>query len=194
MIPQSAIRPPKSKFPRYDALDVANELCDRLGPHCERLVVAGSLRRGKPEVGDIELLYIPKLAQMPDGLFDVKAFNLADSELVQLVGMGVLRPRPNVNGHTSWGEKNKLAVHVPSGIPVDLFSTTEDKWWCALVTRTGSKESNIRLCNGAHRLNREFLPYGVGVRDRASGEVLPATSEKHVFELCGVDYLEPERR
>ncbi len=184
----------KRKFPRFDALDVANELCDRLTPHCERLAVAGSLRRGKAEVGDIEILLIPRMAQMPDGLFDVKAFNLADSELVQLVGMGVLRPRPNVNGHVSWGEKNKLAVHVPSGIPVDIFSTTADNWYVALVVRTGSKETCLRLTTGAHKLNRELIAYGPGVRDRGTGEVIKATSEEHVFRLCGVEFLAPENR
>lgn len=184
----------KRKFSRLEAMVVAGDLRERLEPHCERIVIAGSLRRGKPEVGDIELLYIPKLAQLPDGLFDVKAFNLADSELVQLVGMGVLRPRPNVNGHTSWGEKNKLAMHVPSGIPVDLFSTTAENWWVALVVRTGSKETCLRLTTGAHKLNRELIAYGSGVRDRKTGDITKAVSEEDVFNLCGIGYLDPHER
>lgn len=41
-----------ARWPRGMALAVARELCERMAPACERLVVAGSLRRKAQRVGD----------------------------------------------------------------------------------------------------------------------------------------------
>ena len=48
----------KTKFPHDDALAVAMDLCDLLMPIClpDRLMICGSVRRLKPEVGDIEIV------------------------------------------------------------------------------------------------------------------------------------------
>lgn len=56
----------KIKFPRAVAMDVARELTRAVQPLCDRLIFAGSLRRGKAEVGDIELVHIPKIDSRPD--------------------------------------------------------------------------------------------------------------------------------
>jgi DNA polymerase/3'-5' exonuclease PolX len=44
----------------YDAQRIADKLIADLSPHCDRIEVAGSVRRQKPECGDIELVAIPK--------------------------------------------------------------------------------------------------------------------------------------
>ena len=168
-------------------------MCE-LSPACERITIAGSLRRGKHEVGDIELLFIPKFEEIPDGFFDKIKTDLAARKIQELLDRKILVERPNINGGFSWGKENKLAIHRPSGIPVDLFSTTAEKWWVALVIRTGSKETNLRLTTGANRLTRTLNAYGTGVTNRKTGETTAATSERHVFELCGVPFLAPEKR
>lgn len=55
-----------TKFPRTQALAVAEELVAALRPACERLEIAGSLRRGKAEVGDVEILFVPRVEERPD--------------------------------------------------------------------------------------------------------------------------------
>jgi DNA polymerase/3'-5' exonuclease PolX len=55
----------RTKFQRSDALAVARALVGQLRPkdaaeRCERVIVAGSLRRRKKEVGDVEILFIPR--------------------------------------------------------------------------------------------------------------------------------------
>ena len=184
----------KTKWPADEAMNVAIFLMRQLSPVCEQITIAGSLRRGKKMVGDVELLFIPKYDEQPDGFFDKIKVNLAEQKIQELLNRDVLTMRPNVNGGFSWGRENKLAIHRPSGIPVDLFSTSPEKWWVALVIRTGSKETNMRLTTGANYLNRTLNAYGVGVTDRKTGEIIPATSEQHVFELCGVPFIEPEER
>lgn len=183
----------KRKFPHAAALAVAEELQAMLAPACHRIAIAGSLRRLKPEVGDIELLFVPRHSERPDGLFDTKTVDVCGEVVENLVRQGVLAMRPNVNGSFTWGERNKLAVHVPTGIPVDLFGTSEANWWVSLVIRTGSKETNLALTTGANKQNASLMAYGCGVK-WSDGSVTPATSEQHVFEMCRVPYKEPPQR
>src|ERR1044071_3884421 len=135
----------KRKFPRADGMRVAIELSALLNPFCERLEIAGSLRRRKELVGDIELLLIPRFESVADGLFDKRLVDLADAQLTRLLSGGVIEKRLSKTGIASWGPQNKLARHVESGIPVDCFSTDAERWWVALVIRTGSKETTLRL-------------------------------------------------
>lgn len=183
----------KKKFPREKALSVANELLATLAPFCERIAIAGSLRRGKAEVGDIELLYIPRIESRQADFFSSAPANLAAEKIGQLLSSQILTKRPSKTGVFTWGENNKLGIHVPSGVPVDLFQTTADNWWVSLVIRTGSKDTNLALTTGAQRQHARLNAYGSGVT-WSDGTQTPATSERHVFELCGVPYLEPDQR
>jgi DNA polymerase (family X) len=184
----------KIKWPRADALRAATGIIERLTPACERIAIAGSLRRGKAEVGDIEVLFVPRTATRPDGLFDQRTVSVADEVIEGLLSAGYFTKRPNKDGVFTWGPANKLAIHAASGIPVDLFSCPAPNWWVSLVIRTGCKATNLRLTTGANRLNRTLNAYGFGVTDRSTGETTAATSERQVFELCGVPYLDPDRR
>jgi DNA polymerase/3'-5' exonuclease PolX len=183
----------RKKYPRETALKVAEELKAILGPACHQIAIVGSLRRGKAEVHDAELLYVPRFTERPEDMFASRFVDLAEEVTDKLLADGVLKKRPNINGHFAWGSSNKLAIHVASGLPVDLFTTTEKRWWVALVIRTGSKETNLRLTTGAIKQGRKLNAYGEGVT-MPDGTVTPAFSEKSVFDLCGVPYLQPEKR
>jgi DNA polymerase/3'-5' exonuclease PolX len=185
----------KTKFPWSAAKTVAEELWSELKHVSEpnRCLVVGSLRRLKPEVGDIEILYVPIFKLGTDDLFTPSIHNMANALLDKWLDSGRLVKRPNASGHTAWGEHNKYAVHVASGIPVDFFATTIPKWFVSLVIRTGPKELNIRLCEGAQKLGATLNPYGEGIVTHAGG-VIRATSEEHLFQLCGVSYAQPSKR
>jgi DNA polymerase/3'-5' exonuclease PolX len=190
---QCATISPEKRWPAQQAADVAIEIGRILKPLCSRIVIAGSLRRHKAFVGDIELLYVSRFGSRPKGLFEVEQFGLAEQRIQELLDQGVITKRPKIDGSFTWGELNKLGIHTASGIPIDLFATTEQNWWVSLVVKTGSKETNLRLTTGAQRLGRTLNAYGCGVT-HANGTVTPATSEEHVFELCGVPYLNPRER
>lgn len=186
----------KPKFPRAAALAVAKELCDALKPHCTKLIVAGSLRRRKELVGDVEILYVPQFQDVADGLFDTRKENLSDHFIDCLLTVGLLAKRKNTAGSEMWGEKNKLARHVATGIPVDLFSATEENWFNYLVCRTGGAENNVAICNAAIARGWKWNPYGSGFT-RASGlgeEKFTVNSERDVFEFVGLPYREPWER
>ena len=183
----------KPKFPRDRALVVAKELCDALKPVTERLIVAGSLRRRKLMVADVEILFIPKLRTIKEELFDSKEVPATDEVLEAMLSRGIIAKRKNGKDSEMWGAKNKLAVHVSSSIPVDLFAATEANWWNYLVCRTGNAQNNIAICQAAIGRKMKWNPYGAGFTDDA-GQIRTVTSERDVYELVGLPYREPWER
>ena len=162
---------------------VADEIMGLLNGGCDRKEIAGSIRRRKPDVGDIELLCIPKYEGVIDRL---------DRRVQGLMFQGVLALRLNKLGRKVYGPKNKLMLHVPSGIGVDIFSTTEECWPVALVVRTGGKKSNMRIATAALQKGYQFHAYGSGFTT-PGGEIV-CRSEREVFEAIGLPYREPWER
>jgi DNA polymerase/3'-5' exonuclease PolX len=120
---------------------------------------------------------------------------LCDEIINAWVKDGLFTKRPKTDGTLTWGADIKLAVHAESGIPVDFFQACAVNWHCLLVCRTGSKESNERLCNAAIARGWKWNSYGAGFSDRLSGELVRITrSESDVFEAVGLPYKEPWER
>ncbi|MDY6916856.1 MAG: hypothetical protein SVP26_02760 [Chloroflexota bacterium] len=165
-----------------EAIRVYRELEAELAPVCERISVAGSVRRRRPEVKDVEILVIPK-----DSPID-----LLTAKLYDMVAAGILRLRKDRRGRTSFGPQNKLLVHVASGIGVDIFTTDAARWAVALVVRTGSKETNISIARAAKDRGMRFLAYGDGF-DTDGGHIV-CYSEEQVFRAVGLPYRQPWER
>jgi DNA polymerase/3'-5' exonuclease PolX len=195
-----SLGPVKPRWPAALALEVARELCAALKPHCEKLIVAGSLRRRKKDVGDLEILFIPKMEVVPvfqqSDIFLPKIDSkrsLADAALDVLVQKVIILQRRNTLGSFTWGPKNKLARHTSTGLPVDLFTATEANWYNYLVCRTGSADNNVRIAQAALAKRWAWHPYGSGFTDHLGADI-PVTSEQDVFSLAGLPYLEPWER
>lgn len=185
----------KQKFSAVYAQCVATTLMANMKDHCERIEVAGSLRRGKLNVGDIELLYIPKITSAPDeSLFGgTKPKYESEVAIESMLSDGILAKRPSKTGVFTWGPQNKLAIHVASGIPVDFFATDAQKWFVSLVIRTGPKDFNIALINSASRHGYKVHAYGVFERLSDATLIVPQ-SEREVLELAGLPWIPPEER
>ena len=182
----------KHELEKAEAL--AKWLVTYLSSTCSRIVIAGSIRRRKPHVGDIEILYIPMMRRCDGDLFGYAAPQPAtDVAIAQLLSSGVLSKRTNAKGAEIWGEMNKLALHVESGIPVDLFSTTADCWYNYLVCRTGPAELNLRIAVAAKERGFKWHPYGPGFTT-PTGKIIQCDSEEAVFATAGMKYLSPEVR
>jgi DNA polymerase/3'-5' exonuclease PolX len=190
------------RFPRADAIAVTRELISLLQPCCSRLLVAGSLRRRKPDVGDIELVFIPHMIEGtdPEDMFGKKiAVNAMDFALDLMIKEGLLSKRPSKDGRTAWGPKNKFAVHQPSGIPIDFFTGDVENWWNLVVCRTGGAQSNVEIAGTAKRAGWNWNPYGMGF-SRPNPErvgwwlIKPIHSEQEVFEFVGLPYRDPWER
>lgn len=170
------------------ALAVAEELRAALAPFCQQIAVAGSLRRRKPTVGDVEILFVPRFEARPFDMFTTATVDLADEALAGFLAAGVLAKRGG------WGALNKFATHLASGIGVDFFTEPNPAdWFRSLVIRTGPKDSNIRLIESAARRGLHVHAYGPGITN-ARGEAVAVASEREFFEICGAAYAEPEAR
>jgi len=191
---------PKQRWPRGTAMAVACEIVDLLRPACAAVMVAGSLRRGKSDVGDVEILFIPLLTSLPDpgDFFAIREANCAEMVIREMLESGILTKRLSVDGRESWGEKNKLARHVATGMPVDLFAATHENWCNYLVCRTGPAESNMRIAQSAQQMGWKWNPYGPGFsrggHDDVDFETYKVTSEEDVFRFVGLPYDKPEDR
>jgi len=117
---------------------------------------------------------------------------MLDAKIQTLIHFDMLDYRLNRRGRKVYGPQNKLLVHIPSGIGVDIFSTDEACWWVALVIRTGPKESNIAIATAAKRKGWRLRAYGDGF-DTPEGHI-HCSSEGEVFEAVGLPYQPPERR
>lgn len=171
---------------------VAKELCDLLKPDCQRLIVAGSLRRKKAEVGDVEVLFVPKMLKRAIDFWNMEDYPLTDLVFERMVLKGIIERRPKVDGTFTWGKEIKLARHVKSGIPVDFFAARQDNWFSMLVCRTGSGRSNIAICQAAQRKGWKWT-FTQGFRNEV-GRIVPVESEEDVFRLVGLKYLHPWER
>lgn len=183
----------KLKWASVYAWAVATEIVSRLRPLCSRIEVAGSLRRGKREVSDVEIVYVPRCQARQVDLFSASVVSLADEEIDRMVAEGTLVPRLNVKGVATWGQKNKLAVH-RGGVPVDLFATTEAAWWNYLVCRTGPASLNQRIATEALRRGYRWQPYGEGFMRESDGAIFPMQSEEEVFAFVGLAFALPGHR
>jgi len=162
---------------------IAEKIKAVLESSCERIVIAGSIRRQKPEVGDIELLIIPKYI---DGV------DMLDTKIQTMIHFEMLGYRLNKRGSKVYGPKNKLLVHLPSGFGVDVFSTTAECWPVALFVRTGGKITNKRIATAAIRKGWQFHAYGRGFTT-PDGEIV-CHSEHEIFKVVGLPCKEPWER
>lgn len=205
--PPTHVQPPivkestSSQFLYADAMPIAKKFIQFLERHCTRVIIAGSLRRQKQLVSDIEILFISKITSAPDpqDLFGERKIQVSAAGIAigALLVSGVLEKRLNSRGSETWGPQNKLGRHVASGIPVDLFETTEEKWWNVLVVRTGPKELNKKIAGAALKMGWEWHAYGSGFtrgEGKSSIDRVIAKTEQDVFHHVGLPYQEPNDR
>lgn len=188
------------RFELNNALALAQKFVQALQPHCRVIEIAGSIRRRRAHVKDIEILLVskPGSIQDPADFFGHKISRLAaDILLDQLLKNGTIEKRANVKGHLSWGDENKLARHVKSGMPVDFFFTTHEKWFNSLVVRTGPKQSNQKIGAAAIDKGWHWHAYGEGFTRNGGRHPIDrhrVESEADCFHFVGLPFLAPEKR
>jgi hypothetical protein len=162
---------------------IAGAIVKRLLVCAVRVAVAGSIRRRRPEVRDIDLVAIPTLVALrSDLLFEEAREEPKNSELVtafclffgtgqrgsiEARGNDIVRARLSAAGLLDLADE---AFDVPAeiiarpvSIGVDLYLATPETWATTLLIRTGSKEHNIWLCERARRLGGKLHASGQGL-------------------------------
>lgn len=168
---------------------VAGRIVGALAQWCERIDIAGSIRRGRPHVGDIDIVLMAK----PGAEASIRARllqscrKIVEGPQAMVVGMKVPAGMPHPLGELQvdvW-----FAHHVES----ELFGgpACSHNYGTMLVCRTGSREHNIGLAMRARELGLKWDPHhGVKRGDR----VIAAEEESHVFEALHMTTPSPEDR
>jgi DNA polymerase (family 10) len=148
------------------AESIAAKVVKLLKPYCSRIAVAGSIRRRKPLVNDIDLVLIP-----------------ADSWQLQseLMKMGQV---------TMSGAKIQRVKTATADI--DIYFATPDTWGTLLLVRTGSKEFNQMLATRAIKRGLHLAADGRGVL--RGNEIIASKSEEDILKSLGLPYIPPEKR
>lgn len=171
----------------------AEKLVLWLSDTCTRIEIAGSVRRGRGECNDIDLVVIPVVFQEKDMLGAVIAEkNLVHEFLTQYIRRS--RGTRFIQGENLTPESKQIIVQLPK-CQLDIFFASKENFASRLLSRTGSMEHNIWLCERAQRLGLHWNPYE-GVR-KLSGlgmPLLPADSEEAIYGALGLPFIEPKDR
>lgn len=177
------------------ALEYATEIVEWLELATGTIAIAGSIRRGKPDVGDIEIVCVPVITDEPDGLFDTRQLNHLTLRVDELIESRHLAPHPT---DPKRGERYSKLVHRKSGLQLDLFSATDETFGLIYLIRTGPAAYSQRFVTD---LRRKGLHVGGGALHRGGlgcgtyeCEVIPTPSEGDVFAAAGWPFVKPEIR
>ena len=166
-----------------DIKPIADCLVARLREHCVRIEIAGSIRRQRPDCGDIELVVIPKTFNV--GLFgDEKEVN---PNFIKVVD-SLLPGRGKADGKYCCRAIKFNGVEVN----VDIFMTTPEQWGTTLAIRTGSADF------AHYSLAKRWVKQGWRSKDNVlsneQGEERTFSEEQELFDFLGLPWIKPEGR
>lgn len=155
------------KMEYKEALNIANLIKILLSDYCSRIEIAGSLRRKKSKVKDIEIVAIPN-----------------DRFQLGLIVNKWKKIRGDVGG-------KYLQRELPEGINLDLFFATEKNWGHIFAIRTGSAEYSHKV------LAIGWVKAGYRSKDgilHKDDKPIEVREEIDLFKLIGLEYVKPENR
>lgn len=165
-------------------LNVADEAAHAVLEHIAALgeavadaVAAGSLRRSRETIGDLDIL-----VTLP-----ARRHRASDVERVARH----LLEFPGIEQVLAHGE-NKVSFRLSSGMQVDVRLLEKKHFGAALLYFTGSKEHNVSLRGRANRMGYTLNEYALSTLD---GErPVASETEEEIYERLGLDYIPPELR
>lgn len=177
------------KIELAEARKIADEVALHLSPAMSNIQVAGSVRRQKQVVGDIELVAVP----------------CQRDKLAQLIGDIGQPIKPGIPGIIPWPVKQDakyLRVLLTSGIKLDLFLASADNFGGLFLMRTGSGSdakgnsfngftpgcfSRWKKLSGGGRMT-DAMP------TMPDGTQLAVPDEQAFFDLLDMNFVPPEER
>lgn len=163
------------RFRLGDVAPVVATILDELKSHpeCLRAETAGSYRRAKETVHDVDFLVA---SSAPESIIE----HFISLESVQKV---------IVQGPT------KASVYLEEGLQCDLRVVSNEEYVCALAYFTGSKEHNVVMRGRALEQGYTLNEYRLGLKEGSEKEEPPVfETEAQLYEFLGLEYIPPELR
>ncbi|MFW6064990.1 MAG: DNA polymerase/3'-5' exonuclease PolX [Candidatus Natronoplasma sp.] len=152
-----------------EVIPVAEEIINHLESKADRIEKAGSLRRWKETIGDIDILATGNSEELMDAF--------ADYEEVEDV---------LVKGET------KTSVRLRGGVQADLRVVDKESFGAALQYFTGAKEHNVPLRQIAIDKGYKLNEYGLFRKE--DDEKIAGETEEDIYNSLSLDWIEPELR
>ncbi len=162
-------------------IDVAKEEAERIAAYLlkfkgiKRVTPAGSLRRGRETVGDLDLLATGPLCALEKTQAAVEHV-AAYSGIQDMIAKG----------------ENKVSFHVDQGLQVDVRLLPEASYGAALQYFTGSKAHNVTLRQRALKMGYTLNEWALARLD--DGSTVAAKTEEEIYAALGMDWMPPEMR
>jgi DNA polymerase/3'-5' exonuclease PolX len=161
-----------------------------LSPGCDRIEIAGSIRRESPDVGDIEIVAVPKLVEGAriDMFAPPPLVSVLDAVLDTERKLGRIVAHPT---KPAMGERYKKLWLARAGVQLDLFVVSPPaEWGPIFAIRTGPAEYSRAA---VIELRRQGLQCESG-RILRGNETVPCPDEETFFRLAGLPWMEPWAR
>jgi DNA polymerase (family 10) len=163
-------------------LDTADQLAEKLvahllaAPGVEKVTPAGSLRRGRETVGDLDILVTGKACAHPESLQKIVEHLLTFPGLMEVIAQG----------------ENKISFRQRNGMQVDVRLLPPESFGAAMQYFTGSKAHNVALRQRALKMGYTLSEYSLASLDTETP--VAGKSEEEIYAKLKLDFIPPELR
>ncbi len=145
-------------------------------PGIEKITPAGSLRRGRDTVGDLDILVTGNACTTEEGRQEAIAYVAKYPPLMDVIASG----------------DNKISFHLRGGMQVDVRLLPPESFGAAMQYFTGSKAHNVALRQRALKMKYTLNEYSLAELD--GGKPVAGKTEEEIYAKLNLDYVPPEMR
>jgi len=146
------------------------------GMGIDKITSAGSLRRGRETVGDLDILVTGPACASEEGRQKAIAYVAQYPPLIDVIASG----------------DNKISFHLRSGMQVDVRLLPPDSFGAAMQYFTGSKGHNVALRQRALKMGYTLNEYSLATLD--GEKPVAGKTEEEIYGKLNLDYIPPELR
>jgi DNA polymerase (family 10) len=163
-------------------IDAAEIECEKITAYVEKfsgiekITPAGSLRRGRETVGDLDILVTGKACCTNPGRQEAIAYVAKYPPLMDVIASG----------------DNKISFHLRSGMQVDVRLLAPESFGAAMQYFTGSKAHNVALRQRALKMGYTLNEYSLATLE--GEKPVAGKTEEEIYEKLKLDYIPPEMR
>ena len=147
-------------------LSLAKRIVSSLKPYCKKIQIAGSIRRGEKNPGDIDIILIPKNKK----------------KIGEILGK---------KGRKILGGEQKVFFKIEE-IEVELYYTIPEEWGAALLAYSSRRGSGIGLRIIARMKGFKLNQHGLF--SRKTGKRIAGKTEEEIYKALGRKWKKPEER
>jgi DNA polymerase (family X) len=163
-------------------IDAAELECEKITayiekfPGIDKITPAGSLRRGRETVGDLDILVTGSACTSESGRQEAIAYVAKYPPIIDIIASG----------------DNKISFHLRSGIQVDVRLLPPESFGAAMQYFTGSKAHNVSLRQRALRMKYTLNEYSLATLE--GEKPVAGKTEEEIYAKLKLDYIPPELR